>query len=138
MQNLAKRYWTRRAWSLSVGNFPSLRYEMTLSIHIGFAVAWQMVLATSILGLGKNSKGILLFEMKSNAEARVVIIFLVLFSGDLANFELLDLHLNSLYLVKIGHHSEILGEVISLDLIYHELRITIGVQRFHSQFHCDS
>ncbi|GFS32914.1 hypothetical protein Acr_00g0025310 [Actinidia rufa] len=75
-------------------------YATISSIHIGFVAAWQTILAISILEFCKNSSGILMSKVKSKAEAK---------------------------LAKISHHPDIFGEVISLHLVHHQLKIVEGI-----------
>ena len=91
---------------------------MISSIHVGLASMGRDGLATSMLRFGKNSRGILLSDMKSKVGKN---------SRDLANFKVFDLHRHILHLIQIGHHLVIHGEVHPLDLIDDKLRITEGV-----------
>ena len=51
------------------------------TIHVDSVVAWQIVLATSMLGFEKNSRGTLLSEMKLKAESRFAKASAYLFSS---------------------------------------------------------
>ena len=50
-------------------------------------------------------------ELKCGGEVSQGASLLVFFPGDLANLKVYNLCQHSLYLIQIGHHSEILGEV---------------------------